>query len=240
MSEPGRMVDEPRSTLEQALLHEGRAFRDTEAMRAHTLAALGLATSAGLSTSLLAWWIAKTWTTKLIVVMSAVTLLAAIPVSYLVLGKQSPVVPPAPAVAPPPAPAPRVAPLVLPEPVAPRAPAAVAPQPAPPRAPAPVAAPAVASRTPTNSSSALRAELAALDAVRSTLANDDASGALSFLDAYFRTFPRGRLRPEAEVLRIDALAKAGRVEVARRYAREFLKRHPNSVLTARVQPYADR
>jgi outer membrane protein assembly factor BamD (BamD/ComL family) len=89
---------------------------------------------------------------------------------------------------------------------------------------------------PTNSS--LRAELAALDAVRSTLASGDSAGALSFLDAYFHTFPRGRLRPEAEVLRINALAKDGRLDDARKYAQEFLRRRPNSVLAARVQPFA--
>jgi hypothetical protein len=81
--------------------------------------------------------------------------------------------------------------------------------------------------------------VAALDAVRSTLANDDPKGALSFLAAYFRTFPRGRLRYEAEVLRIDALAKAGRSDTAKRHARELLRRHPNSVLAARVRPYAE-
>jgi outer membrane protein assembly factor BamD (BamD/ComL family) len=98
-------------------------------------------------------------------------------------------------------------------------------------------APAQASAT---TSSALRAELAALDAVRSTLANDDPAGALSFLAAYFRTFPRGRLRYEADVLRIAALAQAGQRDTARRYALKFLKRHPNSVLTARVRPYAEQ
>jgi len=95
-------------------------------------------------------------------------------------------------------------------------------------------------RAPATTSSALRAELAALDAIRATLANDDSTGALSFLATYFRTFPRGRLHPEAEVLRIDALAKAGQADGAKRYAQEFLKRHPNSVLTARVRPYAEQ
>jgi hypothetical protein len=47
------------------------------------------------------------------------------------------------------------------------------------------------------------------------------------------------LRLEAEVLRIDAQVKAGRLDIARRHAREFLKRHPSSVLTARVRPFAE-
>jgi len=88
--------------------------------------------------------------------------------------------------------------------------------------------------------SALRAEVAALDAVRSALANGDSVGALFFLDAYFRTYPRGRLNPEAEVLRIESLARGGRNSTARTYAKEFLRRHPNSVFAARVQFVAGR
>jgi outer membrane protein assembly factor BamD (BamD/ComL family) len=42
------------------------------------------------------------------------------------------------------------------------------------------------------------------------------------------------------VLRIDALAKGGRLDDARKYAQEFLRRHPNSVLAARVQSFAKR
>ena len=103
----------------------------------------------------------------------------------------------------------------------------------------PAALPPAPTRASAPSNSALRAELAALDAVRSTLANDDPAGALSFLGAYFRTFPRGRLGLEAEVLRIDAQVKAGRLDIAKRHAREFLKRHPTSMLTARVRPYAE-
>jgi hypothetical protein len=129
----------------------------------------------------------------------------------------------------------------MPAPVAPPSPA-----PAMPAAPlrlsppldGPSAVPAPSLRAPTRSS-ALRAELAALDAVRTTLAKDDPSRALSFLTAYFRNFPQGRLRFEAEVLRIDALAKAGQTNAAGLHAREFLKRHPNTVFTARVRPYAE-
>ncbi len=40
---------------------------------------------------------------------------------------------------------------------------------------------------------------------------------------------------EAEVLRIDALAESGRTDAAHARAREFLRRHPNSVLAAHVR-----
>ena len=40
---------------------------------------------------------------------------------------------------------------------------------------------------------------------------------------------------EAEVLRIDALAESGHTDAAHARAREFLRRHPNSVLAAHVR-----
>jgi hypothetical protein len=231
MDEPDRMLEQSGSLLERALLQEGRSYRGPAELRAHTLAALGLAGSAGLATGgALAWLLAKTWTTKLLLAMSAATLLVAIPVGYVTLRATE-----KPAAAPPSLPA------VMPPPSQPttETPDLEAIVPSPVVAP-PAVTPTVPARTPAvSASSALRAELAALDAVRSTLANGDSVGALSFLDAYFRTFPRGRLHLEAEVLRIDALAKGGKLDAARRYAQEFLKRNPRSVLTARVQPYAE-
>ena len=41
----------------------------------------------------------------------------------------------------------------------------------------------------------------------------------------------------AEVLRIDALAKVGRKDVARQRAEAFLRHHPNSVLATRVRAH---
>jgi TolA-binding protein len=84
---------------------------------------------------------------------------------------------------------------------------------------------------------ALAAELGALDAVRSALAQGDPGGALSLLDAYAKDYPRGRLELEAEVLRIDALARAGQTDLAKKRAETFLKRHPKSVLASRVRGY---
>jgi len=81
----------------------------------------------------------------------------------------------------------------------------------------------------------LAQELVALDTVRAALAGGDATGALSLLDTYGRAYPHGELALEAEVLRIDALARSGRADVARRRADAFLRRHPNSVLAARVR-----
>lgn len=87
-------------------------------------------------------------------------------------------------------------------------------------------------------SEALQQELAQLDAVRARLTSGRAEQALSLLDSYERGSPRGALRLEAEVLRIDALSRSGRVEQARARARAFLTRHPSSVLAARVRRLA--
>lgn len=226
MDEPERLFNRG-SSLERDLISEGRAYTGAADLRFRTLTALGLASSAGLTAAGLAWLARKSLATKLFLAMSTITVIAGLPAGYSILRRVAP-----PNVLPPPLPSesPKEVPLPLPTTTEAPGPAA---QPAP-----PVEAPPRARASATKASSALRAELAALDAVRSTLANDDAAGALSFLAAYFRTFPRGHLHLEAEVLRIDALAQGGHRSLARQYAQDFLRRHPNGVLTARVQSYA--
>lgn len=95
---------------------------------------------------------------------------------------------------------------------------------------APVAQPALAAP-------GLGRELAALDVARVRLAKGDLGGATALLDDYGRRFPQGRLAMEAEVLRIDALARGGRAEAAHARAEAFLRDHPGSVLTSRVRRY---
>jgi outer membrane protein assembly factor BamD (BamD/ComL family) len=86
----------------------------------------------------------------------------------------------------------------------------------------------------------LQLELQRLDATRRRLAAGQADQALALLDAYERATPRGVLKLEAEVLRIDALARSGRLAQAQARAASFLARHPNSVLAARVRRIAGR
>jgi hypothetical protein len=118
-------------------------------------------------------------------------------------------------------------------PVAAAASVAVVPEaPAPAVAPAPAARPVRAARD-----AGLTDELAALDGARVALASGDAQVALVALDAYARAYPRGHLRLEADVLSIDALARSGRADAAKRRAETFLRRHPRSVLAARVRGY---
>jgi hypothetical protein len=196
-------------------------------MRPHTLAALGVTSSIGLAAGgALAWLSGKLWGTKLLLTVSAASVLLGVPAGYFILKQGSP--PPAPpaqatVAAMPPVPH-------LPAPVSPIAAPVLdtAANPAPP----PVAR---LSRKGRTTSAGLRAELEALDTVRSTLASGDFFGALSRLDAYFQNYHHGRLHLEAEVLRIDALARCGQTDAARSYAKEFLRHHPKSVHAARLQ-----
>ena len=92
-------------------------------------------------------------------------------------------------------------------------------------------------RATTVDAASLRRELTALDAVRGAVAGGRARRALALLDAYARDFPDGRLALEAEILRIDALARSGQAGPARHRAEAFLQRHPRSVLAARARQY---
>lgn len=97
----------------------------------------------------------------------------------------------------------------------------------PPRAPS--AAPAE-----TTSDSTLGRELARVGAARSALAAADPSQALSLLDAYDAEFPGGAFSVEVSVLRIDALARSGRTDEARRLGDRFLAQHPRGAFARRV------
>ena len=83
--------------------------------------------------------------------------------------------------------------------------------------------------------SSLAEELSSLDSARALLARGDSAGALVRLDVHSRAYPKGRLQLEAEVLRIDALTKNGQTSLAKKRAETFLRKHPNSVLASRVR-----
>ena len=89
----------------------------------------------------------------------------------------------------------------------------------------------------TTQGAALTAELSMVDAARSVLANGDARSALALLEAYSRLYPHGHLELEADVLRMDALARSGQSGAATKHAEAFLRRHPNSVLATRARGF---
>ncbi|WP_437605781.1 hypothetical protein WMF20_32510 [Sorangium sp. So ce834] len=258
MSEPRRMLEESDSPLERALLNAGASYQASPETRAKTLAALGLAGAAALSASVAApaavsaagtavassSVAVKLGWTKILVALSTVGVLAGIPAGYLAWrGVEAPELvavhrfggalagPVERAAA-------RPAPAAVPAPVPP---VEAQPEeiPAPARAGSSGGAASRVDPKPASTSAALKAELSALDAARSTLASGNAQGALALLDAYSKEHPRGRLGLEAEVLRIDALAKSGRLDAASQRAKAFLQRHPNSVLASRVRRYVN-
>jgi hypothetical protein len=244
MNDPGRLLEESDNELERVLLRAGASHRSSNEARSKTLAALGLTGSAAIAAGAFgaASALSKFTWTKLVVAISALGAVAAVPVGYYAWHLRH-----APAVAPAARPT-----LVVAEPAAPEpttttttATTTIAARPAAAgdaRA-APVAARgARPSRTePRNPRTAatLTQELGALDAARARLAEGNAVGALALLDGYARKYPRGGLELEAEVLRIDALARSGRADAAHRRAELFLRRHPNSVLASRARRYLD-
>lgn len=244
MSEPPRLLDSSGDELERQLLRAGSAYAASPALREKTLAALGVtgaATAAALGIGAGAAWstppaklgfgslLAKLGMAKVAVVALGVG--AAVVAPLALVGSESE-----------PSQAPRA---VVTPPARAKAPVA----PAELAAPLPAATPAVSAVSPParvaplvtgkqTASEALRLELAQLEAARSKLKSGRSEEALALLDAYQRSAPRGALRLEAEVLRIDALSRSGRTELAKSRARAFLERHPRSVLAARVRRLA--
>jgi len=231
VNDPRRLRDEADSTVELLLLEAGATYKSSDEARARTLAALGLAGSAAVSAGALSVatssLVSKASWAKLLMFTGLGGAVVA-PVGYVAWRQTHPqaITVTAPAVTPRPEPA-RV--------IAPRQPVANVEEDT---TPAPVA-PAPKTESRTTSASVLAAELSALDAARSRLSSGDATGALAKLDDYARVYPRGRLVLEAEVLRIDALSRAGQKTQAKKRAEAFLRRHPNSVLATRVRGYVD-
>lgn len=85
--------------------------------------------------------------------------------------------------------------------------------------------------TPT---STLGDEQALLEAARRALAAGDPRGALAAVSTHERRYAAGGLAEERDVLRIQAHARAGRMDEARAYAERFRARYPRSLLRAAV------
>ena len=238
MKDPCRLRDQDNGPLASALLRVGSSYRSSAQARARTLAALGLLGSTALSTSMAsATFFAKVGWAKLTAGMVAAAV--AVPVAYYAWSDEAPSeqsVPALPKAAPAaqqtqetaePAPAPTLdAEEVPPEPAA-----------APSTPKKSGASKRSAAAEQASASALLTAELEALDAARSALANGNAARARRLLGDYARQYPRGRLGLEAEVLRIDALARSGQKAAAQARARAFLRRRPNSVLASRVRAH---
>jgi hypothetical protein len=77
-------------------------------------------------------------------------------------------------------------------------------------------------------------EIARVEAARAALARNEAARAVELLDAYEREFSPGAFALEVSVLRIEALARAGQTDRARRLGARFLAEHPEGPLARRV------
>jgi outer membrane protein assembly factor BamD (BamD/ComL family) len=78
-------------------------------------------------------------------------------------------------------------------------------------------------------------EMAALRAVRASLAAKDASAALRGIDQYQRSYPGGLLQLEAQVLRIDSYAALGDTNQVKDLGARFLSAHPDSPYARHVR-----
>ena len=242
MKDPPRLVEDNPSALERALLEAGTGYRCSAASRAKTFTALGIAGTAALSASTVSYigasWLAKVGWTKVLLGVSALGAMTAVPLSYQAWQRH------------------KVQPSNTSRAMNPIAPPQVQ------REPSPVVTPVAAGEESESNSnpnsididanaksttaqrtdvkldspaSSLAEELASLDSARALLARGDSTGALVRLDAHSRAYPNGRLQLEAEVLRIDALTKNGQTSLAKKRAETFLRKHPNSVLASRVR-----
>ncbi len=126
---------------------------------------------------------------------------------------------------PPPAPPPAPIEVVAPEPEV-----EVAPEPVEPEvvvetpAPEPKKPERVAAKRP----SGLEAEVRLLDRARAAHSSERYDRAMRFLRRYRSQFASGMLREEADALEVRTLADAGRTEEARRAAKKFVARYPQS------------
>ncbi|HEX3904925.1 MAG TPA: hypothetical protein VH853_18975 [Polyangia bacterium] len=88
-------------------------------------------------------------------------------------------------------------------------------------------------------SSDLRAEIALVDAARTSVAGGADDRALALVNRYQTNYPRGTFRPEVTALRIEALDHLGRGAQARALAQKFVAAHPDSPLVERVARLTD-
>jgi hypothetical protein len=98
-------------------------------------------------------------------------------------------------------------------------------EPAPPPAQPPPSVAALPDQAPAPS---VTDEIHSLDQARAELAGGQPRRALDALDAYEREFPAGTLRPEADLVRLQAHARLGDKSTVAARARAYLARYPAS------------
>ena len=117
-------------------------------------------------------------------------------------------------------------------------PSAEAPSTAVPSLPmAPKPAPLVAPTAVHSAPASLSDELSALKVASSALSAGDPQAALAALDGYDRVLKGQKMRAEATLLRIEALARGGQTEAASVLAQRFVEQNPGSPLVDRARSF---
>ena len=92
----------------------------------------------------------------------------------------------------------------------------------------------------TTAPDSLTKELRMIEAARRALASGDGGGALQQLNDYAHQYPKGSLRAEAGVLRIEALMAKGDRGAAARLGKAYLRRSPNGPYARRIRSVLER
>jgi hypothetical protein len=239
MTEPKRILDDDGAdATARSLLRAAKDWSPPDSARTRSLAALGLATTGATVTKAVggAAIVKLLFGSKTSLGMLILGTFAVAGTAVAVSAMRAPVAPPPTSVpivttsAPPTDSTPSTPTAIVAPPTASAEPSVV---PSAPIAPAPRAsAPAVTSEADADT---MADELAVLDRVRGLQAAGDSRGALALLDDYDHRYPSGHLRMEAEVVRIETLAKSGDRARASTRAASFLAAHPHSLLTPRVR-----
>jgi len=105
----------------------------------------------------------------------------------------------------------------------------------PPAASAPLPAPRSASASAPPEGTPLAAEVALVDRAHATLRSGNARGALATLDGYESAFAPPRLLPEVFALRMEASEAVGDENATRSWASRLVSRYPKSAQAARAR-----
>jgi hypothetical protein len=248
MTSPNRLLDSARNPNARELLRAGLEERPKPAALRATALALGVTASVALTAPATAMvapslaLMAAKWVA--VGTLAGITLAGGVNVIATRVVASSPA-PSAAPLRPSTAPSTRVAappvvrePAVVPEPAADVSPRAGARSPV--SAPAPNIAlpPANAERHSTAmlpERPGLAGEVANIDAARRALAAGDAGTALQQLEQYYGRARTGTLDREAQLLRIDALLRAGQSARAHQLAEQYLASYPHDPHAARLR-----
>jgi hypothetical protein len=204
------------TALERELLAAARADRMPAELGLRVSSALTTSVSAGGSSGVAAqgglWFVKNVWG------VLSIVLLAGAGAFYASTSAPAVIARPQPAIS---------LPKTVPEPATSVAPPAAAAQ--------PIEAPRAAQPTALLDEGALRREVSLLDRARVALDRGAAVAALALLEQHRTRFARGALAPEAEALRIEALAQRGDVDEARARLQRFMRAHQSHPMSERLR-----